>query len=133
MVIPLSDLSFEVSRSSGPGGQNVNKVNSRVTLRFDLVEGGQMSQASRERLLARLGSRLARGRELVIHADEHREQGRNRAAAIARLVALLADALRVQKPRRATRPTKGSVDRRIAAARRRGQLKSTRRKPTRDD
>ncbi len=133
VVIPLSDLRFEVSRAGGPGGQNVNKVNSRVTLRFDLANDGQMSAPVRRRLLEKLAARLTREGELLIHASEYREQGRNKSAAIERLRALLVEALKVPKRRRRTRPSRGSVDRRINAAKRRGALKKSRRKPTRDD
>ena len=133
VTVALSDLRFEFSRSGGPGGQNVNKVNTRVTLRFDLTCDGQMSAPVRRRLLEKLASRLTREGELVIHASEHREQVRNKQVAIERLRALLVEALRIAKTRRQTRPTRGSVERRIQTSKRRGALKKTRRKPTRDD
>ncbi len=133
VTIAPSDLRFEFSRASGPGGQNVNKVNSRVTLRFDLTRDGQMSDPVRRRLLEKLRGRLTRDGELVIHAAEHREQGRNKQAAIERLRALLVDALKIPKKRRRTRPSRGAVERRIGAAKRRGALKKSRRKPSPDD
>jgi ribosome-associated protein len=133
VVIPLSELGFEFSRASGPGGQNVNKVNTRVTLRFDLATGGQMSEPVRRRLLEKLQSRLTRDGEILIHASEYRLQGRNKEAAIERLRGLLVEALLVRKKRRQTRPSRGAVERRIQASKRRGALKKTRRKPNRDD
>lgn len=133
VVIPASDLRFEFSRAGGPGGQHVNKVNTRVTLRFDLRQDGQMSAPVRRRLLEKLAGRLTREGELLVHVAEHRLQGRNKEIAVQRLMALLVEALRVPKKRRQTRPSRGSVDRRIQAAKRRGALKKTRRKPSRDD
>ncbi len=133
VAVPLSDLRFEFSRASGPGGQNVNKVNSRVTLRFDLTNDGQMSAPVRRRLLEKLAARLTREGEIVIHASEHREQGRNKQVAIERLLAMMVQALKIEKRRRRTRPSRGARERRIQAGKRRGALKKTRKKPTRDD
>ena len=126
--VPVAELRWRFSRSSGPGGQSVNTTDSRVELVFDLAASGAFSPTQRARALRRLEARLVEGC-LVIAASEQRSQWQNRVAAQRRLVALLEDALRPPPPpRRATRPTRGSVERRLAAKRRRGERKGERRR-----
>lgn len=131
--IPFGDLTFEFSRGSGPGGQNVNKVNSRVTLRWNIAEAEYLSDSIRDRLLEKLKTRVTNDGELVLHASEYRDQPKNRDAAIGRLKTLVADALYQQKTRRKTRPSRGSVERRIQASKRKSAVKKMRRKPNSDD
>src|SRR6478672_4786393 len=127
--IPESELEERFSRSSGPGGQSVNTTDSRVELRWDVARSSALSEAQRERVLARLATRLDDG-VLSIVASEHRSQWQNRTAARARLTALLAEALEPPAPaRRPTRPSRAAKQRRVDAKRRRGELKSTRRRP----
>ncbi len=133
VVIPVDELRFETSRGGGPGGQNVNKVSTRVTLRFDVAGSPSLSDRAREILRERFRSRLTNDGELVLHSSEHRDQPRNRAAAIGRFVALVTEALTPRKKRRPTRPTRGSVERRIQARKRRSELKRQRRPPRHDD
>lgn len=133
VFIPREELRFEMSRGGGPGGQNVNKVSSRVTLRFDVEHSPSLSDAARALLLEKLRSRLTTGGELVLHSSEYRDQPRNRTAAIARFVTIVTQALTVPKKRRATRPTRGSVERRIKDRKRRSELKRQRRPPRSDD
>jgi ribosome-associated protein len=133
VVIPLGELVFEFSRGGGPGGQNVNKVNSRVTLRFDVAGSECLAAAVRDRLMDGLKSRLTTEGELVMHAAEHREQARNRSAVIERFEALLTEILTPRKKRRPTKPTRGSKERRIKERKRRSQIKKWRRKPGQDD
>ncbi len=131
LTIPESELSWRFSRSSGPGGQGVNTADSRVELVWDVRGSGSLTPAQRERLLDRLRGRLVDG-TLVIAASEHRAQLRNRDAARERLVALVAEAIRPPAaPRRATKPTRGSKERRLTAKRRRTDVKQLR-KPPRD-
>ncbi|MBI4880692.1 MAG: aminoacyl-tRNA hydrolase [Planctomycetes bacterium] len=129
VIVPLCDLAFEFSRGGGPGGQNVNKVASRVTLRFDVAGAACLPEAARTRLLAVLRPRLTSAGELVLHASEHRTQARNRAAALERFARLLGAALAPAKKRRPTRPTRASIERRIGARRRRAAVKKWRRRP----
>jgi ribosome-associated protein len=131
-TIPARELRFEFSRGGGPGGQNVNKVASKVALRFALATSDAVPDHLKQRLLAKLASRLVQGGELLIVASEHRDQARNREAAVARLTAMIEQALHVDKPRRATKPTRGAVERRIGEAKRRSAVKKLRR-PPRDD
>lgn len=129
LVIPAAELRWRFSRSSGPGGQHVNRTDSRVELLFDLAGTPSLPQALRERALRRLERRLVDG-ALVIAASEQRSQWQNRVAAQRRLVELLQEALRPPPaPRRPTRPSRGSVQRRLAAKKQRGALKRQRSGP----
>ena len=127
VVIPETELSWRFSRSSGPGGQGVNTTDSRVELSFDVAGSGSLSPLLRQRALDRLRGRLVDG-VLTIAASEYRSQLRNREAAEQRLVEELAAAIAPPpRPRRPTRPSKASVDRRIAAKKHRSQTKRMRR------
>lgn len=131
--IPLSDLVFEFSRGSGPGGQNVNKVNSKVTLRWNIAGAMHLSDDIRAVLLEKLKTRVTNDGELVLHASEYRDQPKNREAAIARLVSIVSTALHREKARKKTRPSRGSVERRIQASKRKSAVKKMRRPPPSDD
>ena len=127
LVVPAGALSWRFSRSSGPGGQGVNTADSRVELSVVPLEVPGLSEVQRTRLVQRLGDRLVDG-VLTIVASEHRAQLRNREAARARLAAVLRAALAPPAPpRRKTKPTRGSKERRIEAKKQRGQLKKQRR------
>jgi ribosome-associated protein len=127
LLIPAVELRWRFSRSSGPGGQNVNTTDSRVELLFDLASTPSLPVPLRARALRRLEARLVEGC-VVIAASEHRSQWQNRVAAQRRLVELLQEALQPPPPpRRATRPTRGSVQRRLEAKKQRGAVKQQRR------
>ncbi|MEU4242063.1 alternative ribosome rescue aminoacyl-tRNA hydrolase ArfB [Actinoplanes sp. NPDC026619] len=127
LTIPAAELAWRFSRSSGPGGQGVNTTDSRVELSWDVAGSPLLPTTLRERALSRLESRLVQG-VLTVVASEHRSQLRNREAAAARLAALVASAVAAPpRARRATRPSKGSVERRIAEKKRRGETKKNRR------
>lgn len=132
VVIPAAEIGFSALRAGGPGGQNVNKVSSGVLLRFDVPGSAALSPAQKERVLARLASRLTKAGELLIKGVEHREQGRNLAAARERLATILAEALYLAPQRRATRPTRGSQRRRLSDKARHGERKADRQRPPGD-
>ena len=126
VLIPAAALTWRFSRSSGPGGQNVNTTDSRVELVFDLAASEALPPALQARALQRLEGKLVEGC-VVIAASEHRSQWQNRVAAQRRLVELLLEAIKPPPPpRRATRPTRGSVQRRLAAKKQRGAIKGQR-------
>lgn len=125
-VIPPAELSERFSRSSGPGGQGVNTTDSRVELSFRLVDSPAVPQDLRSQLMSRLASRLSDG-VLTVVASEYRAQLANREAARARLISLLREAaLPEPPPRRPTKPSRGSKERRLAAKKRRGEVKKGR-------
>jgi ribosome-associated protein len=129
LVLPGRELHWRFSRASGPGGQGVNTTDSRVELFFDLARSPSVPEPLRERAVRRLEGRLVDG-VLTIVAAEHRSQLRNREAARERLAAALRDAMRPDPAaRRPTRPTRGSVRRRLDAKSRRSALKRLRGRP----
>jgi len=128
LTIPESELSWRFSRSSGPGGQGVNTADSRAELVWDVAASAVLSEFQRARVLENLRGRLSDG-VLTIAASEHRAQLRNREAARARLVAVVAAALRPKPTRRATRPSRGSTERRLTAKKLRTDVKRLRRPP----
>ena len=127
VVVPRAELDVRFTPSGGPGGQHANKTSTRAELTFDIATSSAFSEAQRALVLSRLGPVVR------VVADDERSQLRNRALAEQRLASKLAAALHVDRPRRATRPSRSAVDRRIAAKKRRGETKSTRRRPSGDD
>lgn len=129
LTIPESELSWRFSRSSGPGGQGVNTADSRVELVWDVAGSAVLSPLQREQLLEGLSGRVVDG-VLTIAASEHRAQLRNREAARARLAEIVAEALLPPAPpRRPTKPSRGSEQRRLEAKKRRTDVKRLRRPP----
>lgn len=140
VVVPEAVLRFAFSRSSGPGGQNVNKLSTKAELRVsvdDLPVNGRVRSRLRslggrrvidiERYIDEEGRERTRGGELILLSEEHRSQAQNKAECLSKLRALLVEALAEPKVRRKTKPSRGSVERRLDAKRRRGGIKRDRR------
>jgi ribosome-associated protein len=125
--IPRRELEVRFTTSGGPGGQHANKSATRVELRFDVATSSALGPGQRQRVLDKLGPVVR------VVVDDERSQLRNRSIAEERLVERLREALHVDRPRRPTRPTKGSVDRRIQTKKQRAETKSQRRRPPPDD
>ncbi|RTL44416.1 MAG: aminoacyl-tRNA hydrolase [Burkholderiales bacterium] len=119
------EITFDAIRASGPGGQNVNKVSNAVHLRFD-IRASSLPEAVKARLLTWPDQRISSDGIVVIKAQDARSLERNRADAIARLIELVQAAAHVPKVRRATRPTYGSQQRRLAGKAKRGAVKAGR-------
>lgn len=129
LTVPAALLVERFSRSSGPGGQGVNTADSRVELELEVAAVEGITDAQRRRMLRALEGRLVDGR-IVVAASEHRQQRRNRVAARERMAAILREALAPPPPaRRATRPTRGSVERRLRGKRARSETKAMRATP----
>jgi len=122
-VIPPDELDIRFARSGGPGGQNVNKVETKVDLRFRPGASRVLDETLRARLLARLGGRLTAEGELIVVSTTYRDRARNIEDARERLATELREALKVQKSRRATKPTRGSDRRRLETKKRRSDTK----------
>jgi ribosome-associated protein len=116
-AIPLEELEWRFSASGGPGGQHANTSNTRAEVRFDVAGSPSLGPRQRARLLERLGP------EVRVVASDERSQARNRQLALERLAARLAEALRIEAPRRPTKPTKASQRERVETKRRRGEVK----------
>jgi ribosome-associated protein len=133
ITIPEAELVERFVTSSGPGGQNVNKVASAVELRFDVRNSPSLPEPLRERLLARRDRRLTGDGVLVLQAQRFRDQGRNREDARERLAEIIRAGLHVAKKRVATKPSRAAKKRRVDAKTGRGAIKRNRGKPGADD
>lgn len=131
--IPDSEISFSYSRSSGPGGQHVNKVSTRVTLSFDVAHSPSLDERQRLMISRRLAQRINKEGVLLVTADSFRSQRGNREEALHRFVTLLRQALHQQRPRRKTRLPRRVKEQRLAAKKNRGRLKLMRSRTIRDN
>jgi ribosome-associated protein len=126
LAIPMSEVQFQFSRSGGPGGQNVNRRETRVELLFDLGHSPSVGEARRGRLLARLGSQVDSRGILRIVVNAERSQLLNRQLALARFVELMRGGLHVPRQRHRTRPSRAAIERRLMQKRRRAERKAAR-------
>jgi ribosome-associated protein len=133
IAIDERELEERFVRSPGPGGQHVNKVSTAVELRFDAMRSPALPELVRERLLRLAAGRLSAEGLVVIEAHRYRSQERNRRDALERLIALIQQATLVQKPRTATRPTRGSQERRLEGKAQRSKTKGLRQRTRGDD
>ena len=125
-AIPLREIHFRASRSGGPGGQNVNKVETKVEVWWSLEDSPSFTEAEKARLRASLGRRVDSNGVVRVASQKFRSQSRNREAAVARLRELVAEALKPRRPRHATLPSKSSREARLEAKRRRAATKRLR-------
>jgi ribosome-associated protein len=126
VTIPASELEFTASRSSGPGGQHVNKTESRIQVRWNVPDSVAMSDFLKKRVIQALATRLTDGGDLLLASEAHRSQHRNREEVLQRLAALVREALIPPKPRRKTKPTRASKLKRLDDKRRRADVKKGR-------
>ncbi|MBW1999339.1 MAG: aminoacyl-tRNA hydrolase [Deltaproteobacteria bacterium] len=126
--VPLGELKFAASRSSGPGGQNVNKVSTRVTLLFDVVNSQSLSGHEKELIMNRLPTRINKQGVLRVVSQKHRTQAANRNAAVERFASLLRESLQEAQPRRQSRIPRAVKARRLAEKRHRSRIKEQRSK-----
>jgi ribosome-associated protein len=125
----VSELNFKAIRSSGPGGQHVNKTASKVEVSFNLDASEALSEREKERLRLKMASKITSEGVIMLQCGETRSQHRNKAIVIERLVELLQKNLKVAKPRKKTKPSKGAIERRLQSKKENAFKKSNRRPP----
>jgi len=123
------EFEFTATRSSGPGGQHVNKVNSKITLRWNLAKSILIDEGTKERLVKKLENRISKEGNLIITCQESKSQSKNKETAIEKMLELVNGALFIKKKRKATKPTKASVKRRLEGKKRAKDKKDMRRRP----
>lgn len=133
LSIPMSEIDFRTSRSGGPGGQHVNTSSTRVELVWDVAASPSISEEQRARIQRKLAKRISAAGTLSISSSATRSQHRNREDAVSRFAELLRDALRVEKPRRKTRPPRRAKEARMREKRMRSERKKLRRPPESDE
>jgi ribosome-associated protein len=131
--IPPQEFTFTYARSSGPGGQNVNKVSSKAVLRWHVLESPSLSSAVRARFLEKFGSRLTKEGDLILQSQRYRDQSRNTEDCLQRLREMLLQVAHAPVKRRSTRRSRGSVERRIQNKKANSARKQSRRRPASDD
>jgi ribosome-associated protein len=128
-ILLIQELQFKAVRSSGAGGQHVNKVSTKIELSFDVPSSRALSDNEKERLFLKLENRLTKENVLLLQCDESRSQHKNKALAIKRFLETLKNALRVPKKRKKTRPSRASVEKRLQSKKKSSQKKANRSKP----
>jgi ribosome-associated protein len=131
--IPDEELHFSYARSGGPGGQNVNKVASKAVLHWNLAGNTSLPPGVKERLRVQQANRVTTEGELVIQSQRYRDQGKNLEDCLAKLREMVLHALHTPKPRKATKPSRGSKERRLVTKKQQARRKEGRRKPSLED
>lgn len=129
ITIPASELEFRFSRSGGPGGQHVNKAETKVEVLFDVVNSPTLTDAQRRRVMRRLSNRIDGDGVLHVTSQATRSQQQNRERAVEKLAALLENAIQPSKKRKPTRPSRAAEERRLNEKKQRGEIKRLRRDP----
>ena len=127
--VPLSEFSFSFSRSAGPGGQHVNKVNTKVTLHWGVLDSPSIPGGVKDRFLARFHRRINKQDQLVLTSQRFRDRGRNVADCLHKLREMILEVRKPPRPRKATKPTRSSRERRLKSKRLNSQKKQRRRLP----
>ena len=130
--IPFTEFDFTFSRSGGPGGQNVNKVNTKVTMRWAVRTSKTLPDDVRNRFVTKYARRITKDGDFVMHSQRYRDQGRNVADVLEKLRGLLSEVATAPRKRKPTKRTRGSNERRLEAKRQSSAKKQRRRKPTLD-
>jgi len=125
----INELKFKAVKSSGAGGQHVNKVSTKVELIFDLQNSSEFSKEEKELLLQKLKNKLTKENSLLLSCDESRSQHKNKELVIKRFLKLIENSLKVPKKRKATKPSKSSIEKRIDKKKKQAYKKAFRRKP----
>lgn len=134
LVIPAAELTLSFARSAGPGGQNVNKVNSKAVLRWNITTSSSLAEDVKSRFFQRFPQRINRLGEVVLASDRHRDQPQNISACYEKLRLLIQSVLVAQRSRKKTRPSRGAIERRLQSKRQATQRKQRRRyRPSQDD
>ena len=128
----IQELQFKAVRSSGAGGQHVNKVSTKIELSFEVDTSKALSDTEKERILLKLGHRLTKENMLLLQCDESRSQHKNKDLAIKRFLDVIENALKVPKKRKATKPSKAAIERRLQSKKKAAQKKVNRSKPDLD-
>jgi ribosome-associated protein len=124
--VPLSELTFTASRSSGPGGQHVNTTDSRIQVRWNVLDSAALTETEKALVQNTLASRLTEAGDLILASDTHRSQRRNREEVTERLAGLVREALIPPKPRKKTKPTRASKEKRLDEKRKKSRTKKDR-------
>ena len=131
-VLIVQELQFKAVRSSGAGGQHVNKVSTKIELSFDVSNSNALSDREKERVLLKLNYRLTKENLLLLQCDESRSQHKNKELAIKRFLELIESALKVPKKRKKTKPSKAAIEKRLKAKKKSSEKKANRAKPNLD-